>query len=104
MRVLLDECVPESLRLGFVRSVVETVGFRGWKGTTNGELLARAAQAGFDAIVTADRRPYPENAVALAGIRVIVLPANRLRVLQGRIAEIEDALFTTPPGGVKELA
>ncbi|MCM0020319.1 MAG: hypothetical protein NBV67_10025 [Tagaea sp.] len=96
--------MPESLRLGFVRSEVETVDFRGWKGTTNGELLARAVQAGFEAIVTADRLLYPQNAVALSGLRLIVLPTNRLRVLQGRIAEIEDALFSTPPGRVKELA
>jgi hypothetical protein len=104
MRVLLDECVPEALRRGFVRCAVETVGFRGWKGTTNGELLARAAQAGFEAIVTADRLLYPQNSVALSGIRVIVLPTNRLRVLQSRIAEIEEALFSTPPGRVAEIA
>lgn len=104
MRVLLDECVPEALRLGFTQCTVETVGFRGWKGITNGELLARATQAGFEAIVTADRLLYPQNAVALAGIRVIVLPTNRLRVLQGRIAEIEETLLSTPPGRVAELA
>lgn len=59
---------------------------------------------GFEALVTADRFLYPANKVAATGIRVIVLPTNRLRVLQGRIGEIENALFSTPPGGVKELA
>jgi hypothetical protein len=51
MRILFDECVPEAQRLGFTRCTVETVGFRGWKGIANGELLSRAVEA----LVTADR-------------------------------------------------
>ena len=47
MRVLLDEHLPYRLRQLFAVEVV-TVGYQGWKGIKNGELL-RKASAEFDA-------------------------------------------------------
>jgi predicted nuclease of predicted toxin-antitoxin system len=44
MRVLLDENLPYKLRQLFPESIeVITVGYRGWKGKENGELLRMAA-------------------------------------------------------------
>ena len=39
MRVLLDECVPRTLREQLVGHEVETVAESGWAGAKNGELL-----------------------------------------------------------------
>jgi len=98
VRVLLDECVPEILRTKFVRHDVETVRFRGWKGETNGRLIALALEAGFHAIVTADRFLYPDHKVSAAGLRVIVLTTNRLRLLAEAVPAIEELIDTTPVG------
>ena len=54
MRVLLDECVPRSLRRELPDHEVSTVAEAGWAGVKYGELLKLAAQA-FDAVVTVDR-------------------------------------------------
>ena len=54
MRVLLDEHIPRKLRQLFESSIeVVTVGYLGWKGKKNGELL-RIAENQFDAIITMD--------------------------------------------------
>ena len=52
MRVLLDENLPSKLRRLFETGVeVVTVGYRGWKGKENGELL-KSAESEFDVLVT----------------------------------------------------
>lgn len=67
MRVLLDECVPRSLRRELPDHEVSTVAEAGWAGVKNGALLKLAAQA-FDAIVTVDRNlQYQQN---LAGLEI----------------------------------
>ena len=53
--VLLGEGVPERLRQAFSPGfIVETVGYREWKGMKNGDLL-RIAEQYFDALVTVDK-------------------------------------------------
>jgi hypothetical protein len=57
MKTLLDESVPQKLRLlmGGGHTVV-TVWYQGWSGLKNGALLDAAEQAGFDLFVTANQR------------------------------------------------
>lgn len=75
-RVLLDEGVPERLRHAFSADVtVETVGYREWKGLTNGELL-RVAAGQFDALVTVDKGLRHQQNVTEHRIGVIVLDAG----------------------------
>lgn len=104
MLVLLDECVPESLRPAFRRHEAQTVRFRGWKGVSNGALIARAIEAGFGAIVTADQLLYPEQKIQLTELRIVVLPTNRLSRLLDCVPEIENAIDAALPGTVAILA
>ena len=55
MRVLLDEQLPRQLASRLTGHDVVTVQQQGWAGVTNGELLRRAAEQGFEALVTADQ-------------------------------------------------
>ncbi|HEY8750707.1 MAG TPA: DUF5615 family PIN-like protein [Tepidisphaeraceae bacterium] len=56
MKLLLDENLPQGLRaLLSPPHDVFTVGYLGWAETTNGALLKKAAQDGFDAVLTTDR-------------------------------------------------
>ena len=55
MRVLLDEHLPHRLRQLFAAPLeVVTVGYLGWKGLKNGELL-RKASVEFDVFITMDK-------------------------------------------------
>ena len=55
MRILLDECIDESLRYHFAGHECKTCRFAGFKGLANGKLLAAAEQAGSDVLITSTR-------------------------------------------------
>ena len=54
MRILLDECVNPRLKSAFPGHSVKTLPEMGWRGLTNGELLA-LAEGQFDVFVTLDK-------------------------------------------------
>jgi hypothetical protein len=66
MKLLLDENLPHQLRHELPGHGCSTVAYMGWAGVENGDLLTRAAQAGFDALLTMDAGiPYEQNLVNL---------------------------------------
>jgi hypothetical protein len=88
MRILLDECIDEGLRHSFVGHDCQTCRYAGLKGLTNGRLLAAAAEAGFELLVTVDQNiPYQQN---LRG------RAISLVVLQSRTTNLDDLLVLIP--------
>ncbi|MEQ1692252.1 MAG: hypothetical protein ABMA00_13260 [Gemmatimonas sp.] len=52
----------------------------GWSSVKNGELLRRAAAAGFDAFVTPDRKLEYQQHMPRVGVAVIVLRARTNRI------------------------
>ena len=75
MKLLLDENLPHQLRHELPGHDCSTVAFMGWGGVENGELLRRAASAGFDAVVTKDANvEYEQNLVNLP-LAVVILHA-----------------------------
>ena len=63
MKIILDESVPQKLRLLIDnRHTVVTTWFQGWSGLKNGALLSAAEDVGFELFITAElptesRRP-----------------------------------------------
>jgi hypothetical protein len=53
--VLLDEQLPRRLARALAPHQVRTVQQEGWAGVTNGELLRRMADAGFEVFLTGDQ-------------------------------------------------
>jgi predicted nuclease of predicted toxin-antitoxin system len=75
MKLLLDENLPHQLRHEIPGHDCSTVAYMGFSGVENGELLRRAAAAGFDALVTKDANvQYEQNLVNLP-IAVVILHA-----------------------------
>ncbi|MFM9959134.1 MAG: DUF5615 family PIN-like protein [Phycisphaerales bacterium] len=88
MKLLLDENVPEPLRRYIVGHEVFTVGYLGWKGVQNGELLRLAAEHGFEAMVTLDASiEYQRHHVEL--------PITLL-VLHCKSSDLDDVLPMVP--------
>lgn len=76
MKLLLDENLPHALRLELPGHECFTVAYMGWDGLRNGKLLAAAADAGFDALLTKDNNlEYEQNAKALP-LAIVVLKAK----------------------------
>jgi len=104
MRVLLDECVPRSLRTELAGHDVATVAEAGWAGVKNGALLQLVA-ARFDVLLTVDRNlEYQQNFSGLS-IAVIVIdaPSNDVAVLRPLMPAVLEALPKARPGTVTHV-
>ncbi|MDB5296923.1 MAG: uncharacterized protein JWO31_2906 [Phycisphaerales bacterium] len=93
MKVLLDECVVQDYRHDVVGHDVYTAGYLGWAGVKNGKLLAAAAAAGFDVLVTTDRGIEHQQNLATLPLSVVLLrPASNdledIRPLTGELLRI----------------
>ncbi len=97
MRVLLDEHLPVNLATRITGHEVSTVRAQGWVGLKNGELLATAAAAGFDILLTNDRGIEHQQSLTGLPLAVVILdaPSNKIadlvRHLTATLQAIEEA-------------
>ena len=93
MRLLLDECVDQSLRHFFTGHDCHTAAYAGLAGLKNGALLSAGA-AGFDVIVTTDQEiPHQQN-LRDRRISMLILcgRTNRLADLRGLVSDALNAI------------
>lgn len=105
MLILLDEDLPRRLRRHFSAHQVRTVQQQGWGGVGNGELLRRAAAAGFEILLTADQNLTYQQNLAGSPLRVVVLIArsNTLEDLLPLVPSVIDAIREVKPGEVRRV-
>lgn len=84
MRLLIDECVDERLRLLFPGHDCQTARFANLAGLKNGLLLEAAEAAGFDVLITVDQSIPDQQNLAGRRIALVILcgSTNRLRDLE----------------------
>ena len=99
MKLLLDENLPQQLRLELTSHECFTVAFMGWKGVENGELLSRAAQAEFDAVLTKDVGIRYEQNLTNLPVAVVVIRAasNDIDDILPLLSDLLIALKTLAP-------
>ncbi len=102
MRVLLDEQLPRQLARELTGHDVRTVRQQNWAGLKNGELLHRAADDGFDVLVTADQNLEFQQNLAGSRLRVVVLvaPSNALEDLLPLVPKLLATIPSSRPGTV----
>jgi hypothetical protein len=102
MRILLDECVDQRLRLLFAGLDCQTAGYARLSGLKNGILLAAAEAAGFEVMITTDQEIAHQQNLNVRRISIIVLcaPTNRLADLTPLIPAALKALDTIKAGQV----
>jgi hypothetical protein len=96
MRVLLDECLPRSLKKHPPGHDVITVPEAGWSGTTNGQLL-RIAAGKFDAFVTIDNNMIHQQSLGGLPFIVVVLLAQTNRLISLACARGRSGSLTIRP-------
>jgi hypothetical protein len=106
MRLLIDECVDERLRLLFPGHDCQTARFANLAGLKNGLLLEAAEAAGFEVLITVDQNiPDQQN---LAGRRISLMilcgPTNRLRDLEPLVPAAVTALDLIGRGEVVRIS
>jgi hypothetical protein len=102
VRLLFDECLPRPLRVDFIQQGhdVRTVPEMGWASHANGDLLAAAAAAGFDALLTMDRNIPQQQNLARYLIPVLAFRAtsNTVEALRPLVPTMLQALPTARAG------
>ncbi len=76
MRLLLDENLPNRLKLDFPEHEVYTIRDRQWNGISNGELLKLLLDNSFNALLTFDKNLQHQQNFSKYTITVFVLTAN----------------------------
>jgi predicted nuclease of predicted toxin-antitoxin system len=84
MRLLLDENLDWRLRRDLSGHQTESVSSLGWTGIKNGELLAKAADAGFNVLVTMDTNMVHQQNIGRYAIAVLALRARSNRLADSR--------------------
>src|ERR1039458_865121 len=97
LRILVDECLPEDLLGWLLEWDVRMVQQMGWAGVKNGELLRRA-EGQFDLFLTADKNLRYQQNLKGRRLAILLLPTNRLKVLQKMTADIAAAIAFVVPG------
>jgi hypothetical protein len=99
VKLLLDENLPHQIRLELPGHEILTAAYMNWSGIENGELLQRAADAGFDAVITNDRGLEHEQNLDTLPVAVIVLLAktNTVEAIRPLYPDLFAALSTLRP-------
>ena len=105
MRVLIDESLPRQLAPALVGHDARMVQQEGWSAVKNGELLRRAAAAGFEVLITPDRNLEYQQNIPRSGVGVVVVRArtNRIEDLLPLVARLLAALPGARPGTVTHV-
>jgi hypothetical protein len=104
MKILLDESVPQKLRLSIEgEHTVATAWFQGWSGLENGALLDAAEEAGFELFITADQALSYQQNLAGRKIALVVLSTNNWSFIKAHVAEIMTAINAATSGSYAEV-
>ena len=106
MRLLIDECVDERLRLLFPDHECQTARFANLAGLKNGRLLEAAEAAGFDILITVDQNIPDQQNLAGRRISLVILcgPTNRLHDLEPLVPAAISALCSIGRGDAVRIA
>ena len=105
MRILLDEQLPRRFARQLARHQVRTVQQQGWAGLRNGELLRRAAAAGFEIFLTGDQNFQFQQNLLGSPLCAIVLIARSIKIedLLPLVPSLLEAFRDSQPGEVRQV-
>lgn len=104
MLILFDHGTPKGLARALSGHTVHTAQAKGWDTLSNGDLLSAAEEAGFELLLTTDRRIRHQQNLRVRRIALVVLTGStkwsRVRQHGDRIAA---AVAATIPGTYTEV-
>jgi hypothetical protein len=103
MKIILDESVPQKLRLLIEGHTVVTVAFQGWSGLKNGALLTAAEDAGYELFITADQEISYQQNLSGRKMALLVLSTNNWDYVKAAIAKIMAAIDAVTPDSYTEV-
>lgn len=105
MRILFDHCVTRPLRREFPNHEVRTTREMGWEDLSNGKLLTKAHENGFEIFLTVDQNIRYQQNLQHYPIAIVVLVAHGITVedLKPLVPKVEEVLLLAQPATVYEV-
>jgi hypothetical protein len=103
MKVLFDQGTPVPLRRYLDVSSVETTFELGWQTLTNGDLLTRAEEHGFDVLVTTDQNLRYQQNLENRTIAIVVLRSTSWPRIHGSTDRIAQVVLNAKNGDYIEV-
>jgi hypothetical protein len=102
--VLFDHGTPKGLARTLVGHTVHTAQSRGWDTLSNGELLNAAEEAGFELLLTTDRRiRYQQNLEVRHVALVVLTGSTKWSAVRQHSDRINAAVSSATPGSYSEV-
>ncbi len=95
--------MPAPLRHDLPNHDITLAAERGWEGLKNGDLLSAAEAAGFEVLVTVDKKLRYQQNLAGRRIGIAILSTQNLSILRGALGRIEATIQAVGQGGYQEL-
>jgi hypothetical protein len=103
MRVLFDHGTPGGIAGALSGHEVTQAIERGWDRISNGELLNLAKAAGFDVLLTSDKRIRYQQNLTGRRIAIVVLGNSTWRIVRLHLDRIAMVLAEATPGSYAEV-
>ena len=103
MRILFDHGTPSGIRGALSAHDVTEAIERGWDRISNGELLNQAEAAGFDVLLTTDKRIRYQQNLTGCKIAIVVLGNSTWRVVRLHFDRIAQIVAEAKPGSYAEV-
>lgn len=103
MKILFDQGTPVPLRRFLPGHTVDTAYERGWSELSNGTLLTKAEQEGYDLLVTTDRNLHYEQNLSDRQIAIVVLMTTSWPRIKKQTDRIQQTVDAVQPGTYQEI-
>ena len=103
MRILFDHGTPSGIIRSLAGHEVTEAIERGWDRISNGELLTKAEAAGFELLLTTDKRIRYQQNLRGRKIAVVVLGNSAWRVVRKHLSLIIEAVNAATPCSYVEV-
>ena len=104
MLVLFDHGTPKGLAQALPGHTIHTARSRGWDTLSNGALLSAAEEAGFDLLLTTDRRIRYQQSLRERRIALVVLTGStRWSLLREHTSRVAVAVGAATSGSYAEV-
>ena len=103
MRSVFDQNMPQPLLRCLHPHDVEHAFHLGWAALANGDLIAAAELAGFDVLLTGDRRLRYQQNIGTRRLGIVICTPTFWHVMRSHVADILAAIGQSGPGTFTEL-
>jgi hypothetical protein len=103
MRILFDHGTPSGIARSLAGHEVTEAIERGWERISNGELLTRAEAAGFELLLTTDKKIRYQQNLKGREIAIVVLGNSAWRMARQYVDRITAAVNAATPGSYAEV-